>query len=80
MTPARKARLTAAPTPSARIIRPSGTLHVYPAVVWGVRLCQAEGLRMDVEMMQDYAEAALDLLGATVDAYRWRARRRLLAR
>jgi hypothetical protein len=80
MTPSRKAKLSAPPTKSARLIRPGGTIHVYPAVIWGVRLCQAEGRPIDVAMMSHYAERSLDLLRSAVSAYAWRERRKALVR
>jgi hypothetical protein len=88
MTPSRKVKLSALriersatpPTKSARLIRPGGTIHVYPAVIWGVRLCQAEGKPIDGAMMSHYAERSLDLLRSAVSAYAWRERRKAMAR
>jgi hypothetical protein len=80
MTPSRKAKLSALPTKSARLIRPSGTIHVYEAVIWGVRHCQREGLPMDLPLMAGYAQVSLDLLRDVCAAYAWRERRKALAR
>ena len=80
MTPARKAKLSAPPAKSALLMRPGGKLHVYESVLWGVRLCQAEGRPIDVEMMTGYVEGAMELLRDACAAYAWRARRRVGAR
>lgn len=67
--------------PPQRTVRLMGrSKRVYAATLWGVRHCQREGLRIDVEAMESFADWALVLLRGTCAEYDARARRRAMAR